>query len=130
MMIKDRLNKNFMHIICGLFFLALTACGSTSEKSIFLIPQNFQGNVLIIFDQKNGRPAEYEKGLRTFTIPETGVLRTQFQPDYGVGDIDEFYFVEPDGRRTKLKYFVEGFDNIREQKKTDVICFNIGNGYR
>lgn len=124
----NRLKSFFRLSGYKLLLLALITCGSSTEKSIYLIPENFEGNILIVFDQKDGSSMEYEQGLRVYKIPDSGVLRTKFKPNYGMHEIDKFYYVNPDGRRTELKYFVNGLHEIEKEKKSDVMCFNMETG--
>jgi len=50
-----------------------------SNYDIYLIPQNYNGRIYIIYDQINGKEEEYTKsGERIYRIPETGVLFTKF----------------------------------------------------
>jgi hypothetical protein len=111
-----------------LFPLAFITCASRSaEQTTFLIPKNFQGNVLIIFNQKDGGPAEYEGESRIYRIPESGVLRTQFEPSYGISKMDEFYLVDSLGDRKKLEYLYGG-PKISTRKSTAAICYGLETG--
>lgn len=124
----SRLNGFFRLSGYKLLLLALITCGSSSERSIYLIPEDFEGNILIVFDQKDGISTEYEHGLRVYKIPDSGVLRTKFKPNYGTRTIDRFYYVSQDGQRTELKYFLGGLNKIEDEEKSDVICFNLETG--
>lgn len=72
------------------------------EKETFLIPQNYSGNIYIIYNQKNCVAKEYENDRRIYRIPDNGILLTQFEDEYGRVD-QEYYFVDKVGKRTKLK---------------------------
>lgn len=61
---------------------SISAC-SEGEDSIRLIPENYEGTVLIIFNQTEQNNATYEEGKRLYTIPESGVLLTSFGENYG-----------------------------------------------
>lgn len=51
---------------------------SKSKKHIYIIPQNFQGVIVIFYGQGHGSNTEQdEKGNIIFTIPENGILKTQ-----------------------------------------------------
>lgn len=65
-------------ILCALF-----GCGNSTEDEVHLLPDGHIGPVLIIFDQPDGQPKEYEDGARIYKIPPGGVLETQFEPNYG-----------------------------------------------
>lgn len=65
-----------------------------------LIPQNFEGGVLVVFNQENGKPEEWEGRKRLYRIPENGVLEIQFSPPQGLREYAEFYFVDSIGNRT------------------------------
>ena len=84
----------------------LTQCRQKAETSLYCLPNHFVGDVLILFDQPAGAPVEYRGSTRLYRIPATGVLRTQFKPNYGWHSPDQFYYVDAQGKSIKkLPYF-------------------------
>jgi len=74
-----------------------------SEPATFLIPNSYRGEILIIFDQPEGKEEEYEGKSRIYRIPENGVLFTKFQ--YSAGVIDhEYYFIDNSGEKVEIEY--------------------------
>ena len=67
-----------------LLLLTITGCAQEAEDTIRLMPEGYQGPVLIIFNQKYGTPKEYEGDKRLYRIPENGILITQYGPNYGM----------------------------------------------
>jgi hypothetical protein len=51
---------------------------SRAKPEIFLVPNNYQGEILVLFDQSNGDSVEYLNGKRIYRIPQDGILFTQF----------------------------------------------------
>ncbi|QHT66346.1 hypothetical protein GXP67_06580 [Rhodocytophaga rosea] len=63
-----------------------------AEPEAILIPKGYEGEVIIIFDQKEGAPIKYEGKERIYEIPDNGVLVTQFAWTTGFTD-RKFYYV-------------------------------------
>lgn len=85
---------------------ALTSfCCTEIEPEVHLLPQGFEGPVLIIFDQQDGSPPRYEGGVRVLKIPPDGILRTQFKNENGwyPAGYPEYYYITPGGKRTKVE---------------------------
>ncbi len=76
------------------------------EQEIIVVPKDYKGYVLIIFNQKDGNPTKYEGKKRVYEIPQNGILKTQFTGNYGsVGFAD--YYYENISLGNKLSSFVE-----------------------
>ena len=114
-------------ILIGLFILSLftASCQKKREESIYLIPKNYEGNVLIIFDQPEGADTLYDGDSRVYKIDTTGVLKTKFSKIKGSHPV-HFYLVDPNGHRTPIKY--EAFSKSIDTTSNEVICFNIEDG--
>jgi uncharacterized protein DUF6843 len=67
----------------------------------YLIPEGYRGNVMVVFNQKNGRDEEYEGRRRIYRIPLSGVLFTKFKDEEGFIN-EEYFYVSRSGHRTKL----------------------------
>lgn len=105
---------------CGL----LMQCRHVGEKSIYLIPRGFVGNVVIVFEQIRGIPAEYKKGMRVYRIPSSGILKTQFKPNYGLHVPDEYYYISLDGKLTKPLRYISDIKSMNTGSLAgDTICF-------
>jgi hypothetical protein len=78
-------------ILYLLIVLTLFSCNN-GEKEIIIVPKNFKGYILVIFDQKDGEPKSYHEGSRIYKIPQNGVLKSQFSGNYGSVGIPEYYY--------------------------------------
>ena len=67
-----------------------------------LIPENYTGTIEIWFNQENGTEKKYEGEKRLYEIPENGILKTQFNPQFGY-HFPEYYYVSRSGKRTKIQ---------------------------
>ena len=67
-----------------------------------LIPDGYTGTVKILFDQKNGTEKKYEGEKRVYEIPESGILKTKFGPQFGY-HFPEYYYVSKNGKRTEIE---------------------------
>lgn len=78
-------------ILSLLISFVLFSCDN-GEQEIIVVPKDYKGYVLIIFNQKDGNPTKYEGKKRVYEIPQNGVLKTQFTGNYGsVGFADYYY---------------------------------------
>jgi hypothetical protein len=82
-------------------FVTYSFYNSFATPERYLIPEDYRGSVMVIFNQKNGQKKEYEGRRRLYKIPSTGVLFTQFEDEQGWIDQD-YYLVSINGQRTKL----------------------------
>lgn len=105
---------------CLLFLLTVTSCAQQAENTIRLIPQGYEGPVLIIFNQKDGTPTEYEGDKRVYRIPKNGVLRSQFEPNFGVQN-HQFFYVNSKDERTEIPFIAvrskEDFNELKDSTK-------------
>lgn len=101
------MNKPFLYILLTLFIFL--GC-SKKEKSIFILPEDYTGIVVIIYDNANGLEKKYENdGVRVYEIPNTGILKTKFEADYGWSDFPSFYYENSNSQQLPHYY---DFDKI------------------
>lgn len=115
------MKKNVLiSIVC---FLIL-CCSNSGEDSIRLIPEGFEGPVIIVFNQKDGEPKEYDNGKRVYRIPKDGVLRTQFESNFGLQK-HEFFYTNKDGDWTEIPFvIVQNKESLAKiQDKTKIFAF-------
>lgn len=74
-------------LICFLFL----GC-DRAEQEVIIIPRDYIGYVLIIYNQPNGADPIYENGKRIYHIPANGILKTKFSPNPGWMEFPEFYY--------------------------------------
>jgi hypothetical protein len=67
----------------------------------FLIPQAYRGKIHVHFNQTCGLKPEKEKNRRLYTIPDNGILFSQFTDKQGLID-QQYYIVNDQGSRTLL----------------------------
>jgi len=99
-----------------MILLSMVGCAQKAEDTIRLIPEGYEGPVMIIYNQKDGVPKEYEENKRVYRIPDNGLLRTQFEPNYGVQN-HQFFYVDSIGERTKIQFVmtnIEGFASVNK----------------
>ncbi len=98
---------------------------NNSEDEIFVLPNDFQGAVIVLFDEKDGQQEKYdEKRNRIYTIPENGILKTKFKFQEGRRDI---IYIHKDG--TQLKYLLPSDivwnDTISKKRNDSIYVFNV-----
>jgi hypothetical protein len=72
-----------------------------AEPELHLLPEGYEGPVLIVFGDSLGAPVQYEGKARLYEIPRSGVLRTRFSPNEGWSRPD-YEYVDATGRRTPI----------------------------
>ena len=108
----------------GLFFWALTFPGEdTYERTltkepgipeIYLIPQDYVGEVVIEYGIRGAPPLPVKDGLRHFVIPTNGRLQTSSLLQTGRIPVPEggsYYYVDNEGVRTPLRLFIPRRDD-------------------
>jgi hypothetical protein len=90
-------------------FIVITlfnSCSNKADKEMYSIPYGFTGRVVIFYNQTDGKPEKYEEGYRVLEIPEDGILKTQFKPNYGVIKNSQanqkFYWKSVDGKASRI----------------------------
>ncbi len=71
---------------------SLASCGYIGETEIIIVPRNFKGYAIVVYDQKDSMPVKYDGNKRIYEIPQTGILRTQFNIDTGWREFPEYYY--------------------------------------
>jgi hypothetical protein len=79
----------------------------THSPAIFLIPENFHGDLYVVYDQDHGTGQEFDGMSRLYRIPKTGILFTKFKPEPCTTD-QEYFYVTARGNRKKLKEQTSG----------------------
>lgn len=91
--------------------LVLNSCVRHAEPEVFLIPRNYVGVVVVVFDQRNGAARKYSEGRRVYEVPENGILLTKF-PRTIHGLIDQkYYYVDERGSRLREIFAAESDDS-------------------
>lgn len=89
-------------VVIGIYLISFAGSYLTRpEKETYLIPEGYRGNVLVIFNQPDGKKPEYENGRRIYRIPSSGVLFSQFKDEEGLIN-QEYFYLSPSGHRRKL----------------------------
>lgn len=115
-----------LNVLYFLFFLLFQSCGRRGEDSIYLIPINYEGNLMIIFSQAKGVDTVYEKQARVYLFDTTGVLETKFPANYGIQQ-NHFYYIDSLGNRTVLKYILPS--QLKGNDNYVIINKEAGNGF-
>lgn len=104
---------NIINKIMALFsiLLFLSSCINQADPEIHLIPKDYKGPIIIIFDDKKGSPEKYENGSRVYEILKDGVLRTQFKKQQGSiapGKLKYYYY--DNNERQEINYLQSAKD--------------------
>lgn len=100
----------------------LLSCES-GEEEIIVVPENYKGYILIIFNQENGAPIKYKDEKRVYQIPPSGVLKTQFSGNYGSVGFAEFYY-----ERITSENKLPSFADITQIPQNTVVGFRGATG--
>lgn len=85
--------------------LVFSSCSLRAKLSpvIYLIPENFEGAIVIFYNEKNGiNPNLSEEGY-ILTIPNDGVLKVNAD-NKTLSGLPDFFLINKNGSRKKLEY--------------------------
>lgn len=90
-------------IAAAFFLFFLAGCIDTSATNdIYLIPQNYEGNVYAFYNVEGAPEIQKEGDYQVYTINEEGYFATS-TPDMSYGFVtDQYYYVDEKGGRTKI----------------------------
>ncbi|MEW4372323.1 DUF6843 domain-containing protein [Paenibacillus kandeliae] len=86
------------------------------QHYIFLIPQNYTGQVDIVFEQEGAAPLKYEGKDAIVQIPDTGKVSTSDSNKTGTID---YYFIDKNGNREKIDDIQNVIHNLHTQSGND-----------
>jgi hypothetical protein len=83
--------KKTLPKILILIIFAFTASCNLGEDETYILPRNYTGPVIVLFNQSTGKPEKYNKGKRIYEIDKNGILKTQFKFQEGFRDVNYKY---------------------------------------
>jgi len=86
----------------ALCLLQVLFSGCAGQSELTLLPDGFEGPVLILLSAHDGQPPEYRGKARVYRIPASGVLRTQFGAYSGYVS-PTFYYARGDTLRQSIR---------------------------
>ena len=102
-----RNRKRFIILLSALLSFSCVSFGKPIEV-IYLIPANFTGGVIIIYNQPDGITPETTKdGTIIFQIPKDGLIKVK-EPLERTAYKFSYYFVDEKGNRTPIEYLYPG----------------------
>lgn len=111
----------YLRILYCLCIVCALSCQNEGEDCIYIIPQGFEGNVLIILDHGNGVEKMYDSGRRVYQIDTSGVLRSQFGINKGVHQ-KRFFWAES---RSELRLLHPSQINDTLENSVEVFVYNM-----
>jgi hypothetical protein len=87
--------------ILFMLFIFLIATINKNPLHIYLLPENFIGEVEITFDQANYPPLEKGKNTYIYNVPMSGMLKTSSTLKSGTVEV---YYVDNQGHRKKVSH--------------------------
>ncbi len=118
------LTRIFLLLLSLCCIATFTGCHQLGEQATYYIPNQFIGNVIVVFNQSSGKPAEYKAGKRVYRIPQNGVLMTQFAPSHGWHISDEYWYTNTRYNSQKLLHYV-GKISDADRMSIDTVCCNL-----
>jgi hypothetical protein len=94
-------------MVFSIFLSLLTFVGcQTSEDEVIIVPKNYTGYLIIIYNQKDGEPPKHIGKKRVYEFTSDGILKTQFPENSGWKNLPEFYYEKMDPQN-KIPYSME-----------------------
>ena len=96
--------------------------GQPRGKDAFLIPQGYQGEIVVNYNVDGAPKLEEKDGYFEHAIGSDGKLNTSTKNEtsFPRGE-DKFYYVDADGNKTELKRDQEIWDGFLKQKSGDPV---------
>lgn len=114
--------KTTISIATVLSVFCFVSCINRAEPEIHILPEGFQGYVIIVFNDPNGREEKYEDGFRVYEIPPNGILRTKFESQDGwIANGKLKYYYNLNGKKEEINY-------INLEKETNEVSKNYVHG--
>lgn len=96
-----------------------------SSPMTILIPENFEGNFRIVYDENCGSKYEKIDGVKTLIIPENGIL--VLNEEFNGNGNYHYYLVDNLGNRNEIRTILDPKDAI--QKRPAVLSGGSGTTY-
>ena len=85
----------------------ISSCAQNVTPQTFLIPKNFKGQIILIYDQPCGIDVPLTNGRLVFKIPENGILILKNKHETGIIN-HEYYLVNESGSQiSKLEFLIQ-----------------------
>jgi hypothetical protein len=95
-------------LVLAFAVLASAGCQSQVHPSRYLLPEGYVGWVRIDFKVVDAQPVPVEGGYPLYKIPQSGILQTSSEFEYGMGPPDEYYYYSGDSRRQVKEKLKDG----------------------
>lgn len=128
--------RHLLLLSVGLSGFLLSQCTPHTEDAVYVLPDAFRGNAVVVFDQPAGVPPEYSNQYRVYRIPPSGILKTAFKLDEGGFAARKYCFtsrfkgIGPTPEAVYLSYINALNSSTTELADTTVVCFNHGGSAR
>jgi hypothetical protein len=83
--------------------------------------------VIILYNQQKGEDKKYENKKRVYQIPSNGILKTQFDVDYGRTMLPHFFYKDSDAKE-QIPLVTEWKDYA--ENKVNVSMMSTGKSYK
>jgi hypothetical protein len=118
----------------SLLILIALACTYWHKVNLkFLLPENYEGMVIVAWDEENGAEKVSEDDYEVYKIPSTGILKTQVT-SRSLDVLDEkYYSYNKLGLRTRLEMIDPSYykDTIKITKKNQYyVVGGVSSGYK
>lgn len=100
-----------------LFSVVGCSVGAKTANVIYLIPEKFEGAVVIFYNQKDGIVPDFNGMEYVFTVQLDGVVKVNIDAKT-VGGKPSFFLVDENGKRTELEYLYPGGPKYSEGLRT------------
>jgi uncharacterized lipoprotein YehR (DUF1307 family) len=105
------------------FVLCASSCMNTTDE-VYLIPQDYNGEVVILYNQTDGILPDLENGAYVYRISEDGVLKVKSNRKKGVVN-KNYYYLNANGNRQRIEYLYPGGREIKESRQQRLSFDNI-----
>ena len=92
--------------------IAICSCGRSYIKIRYLIPDSYEGPLLITYLKNGGESSTFEDDWLIYRFNNNGILKLNVKENKYNPSEEEYYYVKLDGSRYKMnQYYVGNFPN-------------------
>jgi hypothetical protein len=86
------MERTYRAVVTYLLAFLIVGCGGQVDTSVVVLPRNYKGLVIIIYDQPNGIPISKKGGKVLHQVPGNGIVLTQDEDHFGSYNLTTFYY--------------------------------------
>ena len=97
-----------------IIFCFIVSCRKKINREVYLIPDHFFGNVIIIYNQPNGKVDSIADDIAFYKIPKSGILYVKGEQHVQILENMQYYYYSDKGGQKRLCDWMHKNNNCKE----------------